>query len=261
MKGISVPAITMFTILILAVSSLQSRQKPAFEVASVKQRVSAPGAFPNGIRYESALQIRGNSVTTSGSVIGLIRAAFRLRDFEIFGAPNWASTEIFDISANTERESASMHEARQMLQQLLADRFQLKVHHEMKELPVYVLLPGKNGQRLTLSARGPCANASRGGQSPGMLFALGMLASCKPNMSMAALAEWISRDADRPVLDRTGIDGGQVFELQWAAGPLSSSGGPSLSTAVQEQLGLRLEATRSVVEVLAIDNVQRPSAN
>jgi uncharacterized protein (TIGR03435 family) len=246
-------------------------QKPAFEVASIKQAVFpksdayfdgfVSGAGPCGGR----IVISGNRVTLSYvSICAVISAAFNLHDYEI-SMPDWAMKQdrsLYYEIQSTAPEAAvppTMDVAREMLQSLLAERFQLKYHREMRELPVYALVVGKNGPKLKLTSSGPCATAKTGVLSFAPLIqGVFQTYSCKPESSMAQLAQMLSRRTDRPVVDRTGIEGGQVFELRWAIAP---SDAPSLFTAIQEQLGLKLEATKAHVDVLVIDSVQRPTEN
>jgi uncharacterized protein (TIGR03435 family) len=136
-----------------------------------------------------------------------------------------------------------------MVQNLLIERFSLKLHRESKELPVFALVAAKNGSKLHVSV-GKGLDV-RGGH--GHFTARGI------TMQMMA-AQLAARVLDRPVVDRTGLNGEFDLELEWAAddGP---DAGPSIFTAIQEQLGLRLEAQRAAVDMLVVDQVERPSAN
>ena len=266
---------------IAATAQTPAGQNPKFEVASIKQ-----AQFPGDAYFEGYVagqggpcaprepRISGNRVTLPAlSVCGLIAAAYDLRDYRV-SAPDWVKKQdrslYYEIQATAPDAPTplTMDRARQMLQSLLSDRFQLKAHWEMKELPVYALVVGKNGPKLTLSAQGPCSrlsNAEKVRIIAGMSF---LATSCKGEDTMDNLAQWLSRYTDRPVLNRTGIEGPQVYELQWGVDGLSTqptaaapSEAPSLFTAIQEQLGLRLDATRAPFEVLAVDFVQRPTEN
>jgi uncharacterized protein (TIGR03435 family) len=142
-----------------------------------------------------------------------------------------------------------------LLQSLLADRFHLQIHRDMKEMPVYALVPGKNGPKLKPSLPDAKASASaRSGPVNAIMFS---------KASMAQFASTLSGFADRPVLDKTGLTGAYDLKLQWSddSQAAQDSGAPSLFTAVQEQLGLKLEAQRSPVEVLIIDQAERPTEN
>jgi uncharacterized protein (TIGR03435 family) len=131
---------------------------PAFEVASVKTNELPPGTFRFATQSSvPAIKISGNRVTTQGSLLGLAAAAYNLRAFQIFGAPRWTDKrggdQVFDIAAKTEGDGTpSLGQVRQMLRTLLADRFQLKLHRETKELLVYDLVVAKNGPKLRESS-------------------------------------------------------------------------------------------------------------
>ena len=145
----------------------------------------------------------------------------------------------------------------QMLQGLLADRFQLKVHRETKETPVYALVVGKNGAKLKESAPDETGGTSVRGNG----IEMHMEAS---KGTMDKLAYQLSLTAGRPVLDRTGLSGHYTYTLDWlpangTAPPDSDI--PSIFTAVQEKLGLRLEATKAPIEMLIVDRAARPSEN
>lgn len=284
-------AIALSGIAGLSVAQTPAGQKPQFEVASIKQ-----AEFRNDSSFEGYAaglggpcasvppRISGNRVTLPPlSLCGLIAAAYDLRDYRV-SVPDWVKKQdrslYYQIQATAPDASTplTMERARQMLQSLLSDRFQLKANWEMKELPVYALVVGKNGPKLTLSAQGPCSKLLQGAKAaqPGksgenlrIIAGMGDLAiSCEREDTMDKLAEWLSRYTDRPVLNRTGIEGPQFYELQWAVNGLGTqptaaapSEGPSLFTAIQEQLGLRLDATKAPVEVLVVDFVQRPTEN
>ena len=140
-----------------------------------------------------------------------------------------------------------------MLQNLLAERFKLKLHRERRETQIYALVPGKNGPRLTES--GPDAPHSVR-EGPGRLTGSGV--------PISALADHLSGplyQLGRQVVDRTGLKGNYDFTLEWAASD-SDAPGQSLFTALQEQLGLKLEAQRSSVDVLVVDSMEKaPTEN
>jgi uncharacterized protein (TIGR03435 family) len=144
-----------------------------------------------------------------------------------------------------------------MLRMLLAERFQLKVHMESQNLPVYALVVASSGSKLK-----PATGA--GGPQSTKLGQLVM-----PKMSMAQLSQILEFDLDRPVIDRTGLAGDFAIHLEWtrerdrtAAGDASvDQSRPSVFTAVQEQLGLKLDSVKAPVDVLVIDRAQLPTAN
>jgi uncharacterized protein (TIGR03435 family) len=278
MRHIGVALVLGLAVIAVAVMPAVSQtpaQKPAFEVASIKQAVFPSDAYFAGWSDAAGcnparISISGNRITLSKmSLCSLIASAYDIRDYLISGAPDWMMKRdrslYFEIQATAPDTGGTFtpERAREMLQTLLTDRFQLKAHWEMKELPVYALVVGKNGPKLTLSAHGTCShfpNAS--------ILGDGLAVSCNPVETMDELAEGLSRYTDRPVLNRTGIEGGQVYELQWAGNAVDieavatrPSEGGSLFTAIQKQLGLRLDPTRAMVKVLVVDSVQRPTEN
>jgi uncharacterized protein (TIGR03435 family) len=248
-----------------------SDTQATFEVASVKP--SAPGVPGMFIRY-----LPGGGVRVTGaSLKNLISLAYNVRAFQIFGGSQWVDTEPFDIEARaatsdvtTPTDPAKMSEeqrkANERLRSLLADRFQLTLHPETKEQPVYALIVAKGGSKLQESteARGLIRRMGRG-TLKGQAVGLGMLALN------------LSNELGRRVIDKTGLSGKYDFELTWtptqpSAAPLSpppqtaesalaADPGPSIFTALQEQLGLRLESEKGPVEVLVIDRAERPSKN
>ncbi|HEX7796614.1 MAG TPA: TIGR03435 family protein [Vicinamibacterales bacterium] len=287
-----------------AVLSAQSPPTPAFEVASIKPNKSV-GAFS----MLGAVQPGGRFTMTNVSVRDMIGLAYRLRDFQILGGPSWAMSDRFDVLAKAAEElrpppapwsaDASSSVVFAMLQSLLAERFRLTVHKEVKETGVYALLvnrsDGKLGPQLKPStvdcdalhaarARSvpagpppppppppqpgdpppPCVS---GGGRGGYLFG--------GSVPLAALTQALSRVVDRPVVDKTGLSGNFDFTLVFAADQPSSilsppppapplaaiANAPMLPTALQEQLGLKLESERAPVDYLVIDRVEQPTEN
>jgi uncharacterized protein (TIGR03435 family) len=157
--------------------------------------------------------------------------------------------EFYDIVAKS-AQPASDGEQRLMLQSLLASRFGMVAHRETKELPCYELVLGTDGPKLHATADRTLApriypNAS------------GIRAE---SISMKGFADLLSPKTDRPVLDKTGLSGAFDLTLKWSADP-STEPGPSLFTAVQEQLGLKLQATKAPIEALVVDRINRPNQN
>jgi len=275
-------AFLSIAVVVMPAGSQTPAQKPSFEVVSIKQYIFPSDAAFMGYSAVGSCNrvtpaISGNRFTLSRvSLCGLISTAYDLPDYRISADSNdWIKKQdpslVYEVHANAPDAAGPLtpENAREMLQQLLADRFQLKVHSEMKQLSVYALVVGKNGPNLTLRDKGPCSTANPNAAltfsmsinaAAGVIKPGGELASCKPQMTMARLAQSLTRYTDRPVVDHTGLEGGHVFELRWGSDN-DSDPSPSLFTAIQEQLGLRLEATKDTVEVLVIDSVQRPTEN
>jgi len=189
--------------------------------------------------------------------------AYDVRNYQLLGSPDWVNDDPYDIAAKAEGDSAlTVDQVRQLLQALLADRFQLKLHRETKELSIYSLVVGKNGQKL---------KEATGDQfSMNIIRRPGQTLITVSKGTMAQLSATLSSQVGRPVLDMTGLKGGYDFKLTFApeslqadanAAASDSNNAPSIFTAVQEQLGLRLDSTKGPVEVLVIDHVERPSEN
>jgi uncharacterized protein (TIGR03435 family) len=201
----------------------------------------------------------------------VIRAAYSVQDDQIVGAPSWIDTDRFDINAKAD-DDIRPDQIAPMIQALLADRFKLTTHRDMRELPVLALervrrdAPIGAGLSLTacpelavdLKEPKPCANISNGVNFLTMRGA-----------PIAAFAQYLAPYVNRIVVDRTGLDGRYDVVLKWSpeqqspasgAGPASAAQDrPFLFTAIQEQLGLRLVSARQSVEVLVIDSVERPT--
>jgi uncharacterized protein (TIGR03435 family) len=143
---------------------------------------------------------------------------------------------------------------------MLEERDGLKVHRESRQLPVYQLVVASHGPRLSRENGGSgCAGQAAGTT---LHIARGLLASCKA-MTMAQLATLLSREVDRMVIDRTGLSGGYMFTLEWTPergpAPPRQEAAASLFTAVQDQLGLKLEPARVPVDVIVIDHIEPPT--
>lgn len=230
---------------------------PSFEVATIK---------PSTPEERLAVQIQGQRfVTYAASVVDLLKYACSVSGSQIGGGPEWMSSQKFDIVAvpeTTGRASSVQYKA--MVQQLLADRFRLVSHRAMQELPVYALTVTKGGSRLTPTTREPNSIPAVAFNPAGAFHA--------GNAGMQDITAFLQRFAlDRPVVDRTGLTGHYDIALAWSANDMEagketpglpdSSALPGFYTALQEQLGLKLTATRAMVEVIVIDHLEQPSAN
>jgi len=238
---------------------------PTFDVASVKP--SLPEARGSTFNFTpSGLTI------TNGTLKGIIEMAYDVRDFQISGASSWLDADRYDIFAKSpppdphaRNANSQQHikETRLQLQTLLAQQFHLRVHMEAKEIPVYALIVGKKGAKL---AEGVNASATSGG---GINTMCGHMTGTRASMANLTIA--LSRQLGSPVLDRTGLSGHYDFQLQWtpdsgsctttADGAANSPDGPSIFTAIQEQIGLKLESAKGPVEIVVIDHAERADAN
>lgn len=238
---------------------------PTFEVATIK-----PGT-PD--RQGKLFTVRGRHfITVNTNVNDLIAFAYGLHAKQIIGAPDWFGTSLFDIDAVPDAEGRPNQKQTQvMVQKLLADRFQMKFHHDQKELSVYTIAVGAGGPKLTKTAAGP-------NDLPAFFFrGLGDLVV--RNLTMAEFATWMQSGVmDKPVVDQTGLTDKYDFTLKWtpdesqfaqfrgtgATPPKPTddpNAPPALYTAIQEQLGLKMGPGKAPDDVIVIDKAEQPSAN
>jgi uncharacterized protein (TIGR03435 family) len=235
---------------------------PSFEVATIKP--TKPG------EQRKLFGVRGNHFTTiNTSLTDLITFAYGVQQKQVVDAPLWMDTDKWDIEAQPDVPGApNKQQVATMVQKLLADRYQLKFHNDKKELSAYVLTVAKSGQKMTAGSTDP-------NQLPGLFFRqLGVLTV--QNATMVDFAGLMQTAVlDRPVVDQTALPGKWNFLLKWTPDE-SQFGGmgvkvpppsdaadapPSLFTAIQEQIGLKLDAGKAQVPVLVIDKAEKPSAN
>jgi len=251
--------------ILLAAAAIGLASAQAFEVASIKP--SEPGG--HGVQIQIAPG--GRLVAKNVNVKFLIQQAYGVRDFQITGGPGWIGSERYDIVAKPEGEGdVTPDQLKPMIQALLAERFKLTLHRETKELPVYALVVAKNGPKLQEVEGGP--TKTKGAQ---MRMGRGLLNAQAVSMTM--LATSLSNQLGRSVIDKTGLTGNYDVKLEWTpdegqsfgpkeggpegAPPPPSASGPSIFTAVQEQLGLKLEPQKGPVEILIIDRIEKATEN
>ena len=237
--------------------SQTSNALPSFEVASVK--IDKPtGPEFNDSHWRDR---PGKLIATNIRLKDVIERAYNIRDYQISG-PDWFKTEHYDIAAEWP-SSAPDSQLPLMLQSFLADRFKLAVHREQKMLPLYELRVTKHGPKLqAIQSDGHNSLTSHWGRWSAQ------------DISMSQFAESLSRQTARPVLDKTGLSGFFNFELRFTpddngphmpdqpAQPVAETIGPSIFTAVEEQLGLKLVPKKGPVEILVVDHVERiPTEN
>jgi uncharacterized protein (TIGR03435 family) len=245
------------TLLFLQAPSAQN-QPLAFEVASIKPH-RLGGLDVGGMR-----PLPGGQTYVAGGipVRVMIKGMYGITDSQIVGGPNWIDTELWDVVAKAARPSTrdQLHE---MFQTLLADRFKMQFHHETREMRAYVLTVDKDGAKLTLNdAQDPFDFPLK---SDGAGKQIGT------RVSMPYLCWVLSTYLNTPVVDMTGLTRFYDFTLQWTpprprqAGELQPeplfTEARSVFTALREDLGLRLESSKTGVQVFVIDHVERPSEN
>jgi uncharacterized protein (TIGR03435 family) len=230
---------------------------PTFDVASIRENKTSTDGRTHIYRHPDD----GQFVAINASMRALLQFAFDMPDAQILNAPEWLRSRNFDVEAKADIAVDSwMHTLdsdhataakQKMVQSLLADRFKLVSHVEPRELPVYVLVVAKGGAKLQEAKGGAKFDSNRAQITD-------------QGASIATLADQLARVVGRPVVDKTGTAGRFDLTLKWTpdnGAPQPDSEGPSIFTAIQEQLGLKLEPAKSAVMVLVIDHVEMPSAN
>jgi len=246
---------------LLALGTTCAQSQPKFEVASIKPSSSADR------RLLFNVQPGGRVTIANFNLKRLIEEAYNIKDFQISGGPGWIASDPYDITAKAEG-AANYDQLRLMLQSLLAERFQLVMHRDTREMPTYALVIDKNGPKFKESS----------GSGPGMMrIRRGLLVN--QQIPISELADQLARFLGRTVLDKTGLAGKYDLKLEWQpdenqiamfqamgvpegfGAPAPDAQGPSLFAALQEQLGLKLESQKGPVEVFSIERVERPSEN
>jgi uncharacterized protein (TIGR03435 family) len=225
-----------------------------FEVATVKPAAPSPDGHTH-INYPPDDRFSATNIT----LLDLMQWAYGMPERQILDAPPWLASTRFDIAAKADAGDQIMgltseqdHDLkRRMVQALLADRFHLKLHQDTRTLPAYDLIPAKGGSKLQPS------------QSNGKSVGTGRSHFDGQGLTTAIIAEELSQITGRVVVDKTDLTGRYDLKLQWTPddAPATDNSAPSLFTAIQEQLGLKLESAKEAVPVLVIDHVDPPTPN
>jgi uncharacterized protein (TIGR03435 family) len=219
----------------------------AFDVTSVKPCSSIYDAF-------AYRRLPGGGLYATGVTLKILMVeAYGVKPFQFSGGPHWIDEDCWTIQATVEGVNAQLSIAQQapMLRALLEERFQLKLRTETKEMPAFALVVAKSGSKLT--PHDPNSTAMELRALPGSW-------SFK-NVDIASVANRLSRQLGRVVVDRTGLEGKYDLKLEWAREESADASRASIFTALQEQLGLKLESSKEPVEVLIVDHVEKPSGN
>lgn len=276
--------IVLMTLVVPMFSQNNAPDRLSFEVASIKGNSTS--------RPRVADDPGGRFVATGVPLQVIMGFAYRGTAVEFAAKPGWADSDLWDIEAKAPEgavpprtgppDMSKPDTIGLMVQSLLEDRFQMKMHRETRAVPMYEVRVAKGGLKIKLSedqtAPARPDGPPRGGGAPrgGMRMARGDFEGSA--VSMANIVLTLGQLAGRPAIDKTGVTGLYDFRLQWTpdgfSGPLpfeprgaatppppADPSSPSLITAIQEQLGLRLELTKGLVEVLVVDSLQKPSAN
>jgi uncharacterized protein (TIGR03435 family) len=254
--------------LVILASVVWGQTTASFEVATIKPSDSTETRSRIGIAPGGGFQAHNVTVKS------MLQQAYDVGDFQVSGGPGWIDTVRYDIEAKgngpavSQADLAKMNDSQRnqfeqqmsgRVRSLLAERFHLRVHRESKEMPIYALAIAKNGSKM-----GPAV------PNDGTLqFGISLRSGAGGNSELTAtqepmdrFARLLSNQVGRTVIDKTGLVGNFNFKMTFALG-LGDNGsdGPSIFTALEEQLGLKLESTHGPVEVLVIDGVEKPSAN
>lgn len=234
--------VALLFLMLAAVCAHAQNARPVFEAAAIKDPTPSDGSSSHGTR--------GQLVMTNQPLRRLIERAYLVNPFQVV-APAWVGDARFDISAKyppgTKDDDRIL-----MLRSLLEDRFGLQVHRETKEAPGYALVVAKGGFKLTPAEGGDDSENSSGGLVNKLTV---------KHVSMARLAAIVARDLGEMVVDKTGIDGVYNFELRWTKADTQDDT-PTLFTALQETLGVRLQPQKVPVEIIVVDHVERkPTEN
>jgi uncharacterized protein (TIGR03435 family) len=241
----------ILTLFIVIACVMRLAAQLSFEVASIRPSTSLS---PGGTMGPKP----GRFLASNVPAIAFITLGYDVKRYQIVGAPDWSVNDRYNLEATTGGQPG-MEQLREMMRSLLADRFQLRTHRETREIDGYALVrvsPDTLGPTLRPSTLN-CADPKAG---CGMNFGPGFFRA--GHITMAVLADLLAADGNAGglVVDRTGVAGVFDVELEWAS-DLEPSDRPSIFTAVQEQLGLRLQREKVPVEVIVIDRMARPSEN
>jgi uncharacterized protein (TIGR03435 family) len=263
----------------VAFGQTQPATHPQFEVASVKPNTGAG----RGIQIGSPSPGRFHAENVWLRL--LIQTAWNVQDFQVSGGPGWAGSDRYDIDATTGGKTP-FEQTRLMLQALLEERFQLVLHRESKEFPVYELTAAKGGLKIQASKDGDCVTRSPEmpapvpGQAPPRYCGSSSFSPRSLDgaaISMQQLTRLLANTLQRQVVDKTGFAGTFDVHLKWTpdqstpglmapdvampAAPAADDPGLSIFTVIEEQLGLKLQAAKAPMEVLVIERAEKPTGN
>ena len=274
MRGVGLCAVVIVTGALAAAE--RSQQPPsarrAFEVATIRRTPSDTSGFSYGQRPG------GLWMMTNRTIVTIIREAYPTQVQDVFGAPAWVTADAYDVSAKAEG-NPTREEMRLMLQALLADRFKLAMHYEMRERPIYALVIARSDGRVApglVQSQIDCAAvnaARREGRSPAGPVPANGAPPCGwsgngatinfGGLPLSRLSESLGQPDGRPIVDKTGLQGNYEFTLRYALqpNPDPANDAPTIFTALEEQLGLKLVPDRAPLQVVVVDHIERPTEN
>jgi uncharacterized protein (TIGR03435 family) len=272
----------------------QSASAPKFDVAAIRPCENMPGRMRGGGDSSPGRLSTGCDLLADENNMGLIQRAYvrfagghtnRFGIIPVKGGPPWLHSQMYRIDANAEGHPSLEMMQGPMLQALLEDRFKLKIHRETKEGPVFALTPAKSGAKLKLFQEGSCVPMPMTFPLPappsGQRYCNNRISLRSPSIdsegsTLAEFSTLLGLVVGRKVIDQTGIAGNYTLHLEFArdnstpglSGPIadapvpaSDPAGPTIFTAIQEQLGLKLVPAKGPIESLVIDHVEKPSEN
>ncbi len=226
---------------------------PSFSVATIKPH------DPNFPRRQGWNFMGDRVLIENQTVASMMMYAYSIDPHQLADAPDWVSKAAFDVEGITDIPGKpNLHQQQEMIQKLLADRFQLKFHSEKRELPVYAIHIAKGGPKLTPAAHPDHGSGQRANGHGTEITVL---------MTSATMADFVldmQFFLDRPLIDQTGLTGKYDITLRYThdeANTTDPDAPPGLFTAIQEQLGLKLDAVKAPTDVFVIDQVEQPSPN
>ena len=237
-----------------SVQPMAADAHPSFEVATIKQSDPAD--------QKHRFEIHGRRILIENQTVKvMIQMSYGVHARQIVNAPPWIESERFDIEGVPDVEGQpSVVQFQELVRKLLGERFGLKFHTEKREMPRYTLTVAKGGPKMEATKSAPDALPNNRGTGDKMSRTLQM-----ENVSMANLTGELQGVLDRPVVDETGLKGKYDLTLHWiradAAPEDADSSAPGIFTALQEQAGLKVEPSKGEVDVLVIEQVNRPEEN
>jgi uncharacterized protein (TIGR03435 family) len=266
----------LLVVIVIGGSMATGQIKPPdqFEVVSVKPTESTD-------RRALVEELPGRLIMRNFTARALVLFAYDVADYQVSGGPSWINSDAYDLQATTQGNATAGQMENSMLRALLQDRFRLSLHRETKQMPVYEMVLANRDGKLQPSTKDSCVVRSADAPpppaaAPGTIFCgTHHLTSNElhrtldgAGISMAALAGYLSYWlVHRPIINKTGLDGTFDIHMEWTADPPNGvgdpdfSGGPSIFTALREQLGLKLQSGTGPAEVLIIDHIEKPSPN
>lgn len=227
---------------------------PDWEVATVKP------SNPNDT-WGQHIQMRGRYMALLDTTVEqFLLLGYGVQKGQLIGLPEWAKDEKWDVNGVPDTDGQpSLRQLEEMIQRILTERFGVTLHHEQREMPVFALAVAKGGPKVIPDTSDPSGwfkqqNRTGNGEHVEQL----------KNIAMPELAQILQFHVDRPVVDQTGLKGRYDFDLRWATDDGTATAAdapPGLFTAIQEQIGLKLEPVKAPADVLVIDKVERPAAN